>query len=169
MAFKKPLIFCASMLHRLASELTWGKQRLLQLPYTEEGTISVEGSLVQHVINFTYLKVVISSDGCKDCKTFSAYSIWNASGAFKQLSSIWNKCSIQTVARFLNIMSRGQIQIWRRPKHELLCKCTMSMRPPLLMSNTIYTVLCTVLTVCFLSYIINSLGNATHERNPGEI
>ena len=39
-----------------------------QRPYTEEGTvdISVEGSLVQQVSNFTYLGVVISSDGSMD-------------------------------------------------------------------------------------------------------
>ena len=40
----------------------------LQRPYTEEGTIdiSVEGSLVQQVSNFTYLVLVISSDGSMD-------------------------------------------------------------------------------------------------------
>ena len=55
-----------------------------QRPYTEEGRvdISVEGSLVQQVSNFTYLQVVISSDGSID-RELSA-RIWIASGAFYQ-------------------------------------------------------------------------------------
>ena len=67
-----------------------------QRPYTEEGTvdISVEGSLVQQVSNFTYLGVVISSDGSMD-RELSA-RIWKASGAFNQLSNIWKNRNIQT-------------------------------------------------------------------------
>ena len=39
-----------------------------QRPYTEVGTvdISLEGSLVQQVSNFTYLGVFISNDGSMD-------------------------------------------------------------------------------------------------------
>ena len=67
-----------------------------QRPYTEEGTvdISVEGSLVQQVSNFTYLGVVISSDGSMDCELSAR--IWKASGAFNQLSNIWKNRNIQT-------------------------------------------------------------------------
>jgi hypothetical protein len=67
-----------------------------QRPYTEEGTvdITVEGSLVQQVSDFTYLGVIISSDGTID-RELSA-RIGKASGAFNQLVNIWKNRNIQT-------------------------------------------------------------------------
>ena len=95
-----------------------------QRPYTEEGTvdISVEGSLVQQVSNFTYLGVVISSDGSMD-RELSA-RIWKASGAFNQLSNIWKNRNIQTntkiriyKAAVLTILLYGS-EVWNTIKKQ---------------------------------------------------
>ena len=68
------------------AEISYGYNLWLWL-YTEEGTvdISVVGSLVQQVSNFSYLGMIISSDGSMD-RELSA-RIWKASGAFNQLSN----------------------------------------------------------------------------------
>ena len=83
MAFKKPLIFCASMLLKLASELMKRKLRLrLSSKIHRSGRIlrkvQLDGSLVhvQQVSNYTYLGVVISSDRSMD-RELSA-RIWKA-------------------------------------------------------------------------------------------
>ena len=61
------------------SEVVAVAKNTSQQPYTEEGTvdISVEGSLVQQVSNFTYLGVFISSDGSMDHELSAR--IWKAS------------------------------------------------------------------------------------------
>lgn len=65
-----------------------------QRPYTEECTldITVDGTPIEQVSNFTYLGSVISSDGTTD-REFSS-RIGKASGAFNQLGSIWNNRNI---------------------------------------------------------------------------
>ena len=95
-----------------------------QWPYTEEGTvdISVEGSLVQQVSNFTYLGEVISSEGSMD-RELSA-RIWKASSAFNQLSNIWKDRNIQTntkirlyKAAVLTILLYGS-EVWNTTKKQ---------------------------------------------------
>jgi hypothetical protein len=67
-----------------------------QRPFTEEGTvdITIEGSLVLQVSDFTYLGVIISSDGTIDYELSAR--IQKVSDAFNQLSNIWKKLNIQT-------------------------------------------------------------------------
>lgn len=95
-----------------------------QRPYTEEGTvdISVEGSQVQQVSDFTYLGVIISSDGTID-RELSA-RIRKASGAFNQLSNIWKNRNIQTntkiriyKAAVLTILLYGS-EVWNTTKKQ---------------------------------------------------
>ena len=95
-----------------------------QRPYTEEDTvdISVEGSLAQQVSNFTYLGVVISSDGSMD-RELSA-RIWKASSTFNQLSNIWRNRNIQTntkirlyKAAVLTILLYGS-EVWNTTKKQ---------------------------------------------------
>ena len=59
--------------------------------------INVEGRPIQQVSNFTYLGAVISGDGTIDKELTSR--IQKASGAFYQLSSIWNSCNIRTLMK----------------------------------------------------------------------
>ena len=91
-----------------------------QRPYTEEGAadISVEGSLVQQVSNFTYVGVVISSDGSKD-RELSA-RIWKSFCASNQISNAWKYCNIQTNVKIrthkvaiLGMPPRSIIIVWR--------------------------------------------------------
>ena len=95
-----------------------------QRPYTEEGTvdITVEGSSVQQVSDFTYLGVIISSDGTID-RELSA-RIQKASGAFNQLSNIWKNRNIQTntkiriyKAAVLTILLYGS-EVWNTTKKQ---------------------------------------------------
>ena len=67
-----------------------------QRPYTEAATvdITVGGTAIHQVSNFTYLGTIISSDGTID-RDLSA-RIQKASGAYNQLSNIWKNRNIQT-------------------------------------------------------------------------
>ena len=61
--------------------------------------IDVEGRPIQQVSNFTYLGAVISGDGTIDKLKELSYRIQKASGAFYQLSSIWNSRNIKTATK----------------------------------------------------------------------
>ena len=95
-----------------------------QRPFTKEGTvdITVEGSPVQQVSDFTYLGVIISSDGTID-RELSA-RIRKASGAFNQLNNIWKNRNIQTntkiriyKAAVLTILLYGS-EVWNTTKKQ---------------------------------------------------
>ena len=75
-----------------------------QQPYTEECSLDiiVDTSPVQQVSHFTYLGTIICSDGTID-RELSA-RIQKASGAFNQLSSIWNN---------RNILNATKIRIYK--------------------------------------------------------
>ena len=72
-----------------------------QRPFTEtcDLDITVENTPVEQVTNFTYLGTIISSDGTLD-REFTV-RIQKASGAFMQLSSIWNNRNIYTSTKIL--------------------------------------------------------------------
>ena len=86
-----------------------------QRPYCAKDTLEfkVEGSPIQQVNNFTYLGVVISGYGTIDKERSTL--IPNASGAFYQLSSIWNSHKIVTVninkAAILSALLYGS-EVW---------------------------------------------------------
>ena len=67
-----------------------------QRPYNEKSTLdlSIDGTPVEQVSNFTYLGAIISGDGNID-KELTA-RIKKASGAFNQLGSIWYNRNILT-------------------------------------------------------------------------
>ncbi len=75
-----------------------------QQPFTEQCSldITVDTSPVQQVSHFTYLGAIIGSDGTID-RELSA-RIQKASGAFNQLSSIWNN---------RNILNNTKIRIYK--------------------------------------------------------
>ena len=75
-----------------------------QQPFTEECSldITVDTLPVQQVTHFTYLGVIIGSDGTIDGELSAR--IQKASGAFNQLSSIWNN---------RNILNNTKVRIYK--------------------------------------------------------
>ena len=100
-------------------------KRASQRPYCENDTldINVEGRPIQQVSNFTYLGAVISGDGTIDKKLSSR--IQKASGAFYQLSSVWNSRNIRTPtkvriykAAILTILLYGS-EVWNTTQTQM--------------------------------------------------
>ena len=100
-------------------------KRASQRPYCENDTleINVEGCPIQQVSNFTYLGAVISGDGTIDKELSSR--IQKASGAFYQLSSIWNSRNIRTPtkvriykAAILTILLYGS-EVWNTTQTQM--------------------------------------------------
>ena len=95
-----------------------------QRPFTKKGTvdITVEGSPVLEVSDFTYLGVIIYSDGTIDGELSAR--IQKASGAFNQLNNICKNLNIQTntkiriyKAAVLTILFYGS-EVWNTTKKQ---------------------------------------------------